>query len=376
MTPKLLITAVATLLFLLLGQARARVNLSAFDSGSASNSDDSGSASGSGDIDAGVVVVHVLEKYAPFATAYQVGTYSSQVGWSLAFSFKAYAASSQDSISCFQTRVRTSPLSSNSTPLGSQIWRCVTSRPSAAVKNVFCVPEVNSSTSMGLNVVSYSENASTNGSLARTNAVVPASTWTRPKMSFEALDVRQWQQFGDLALIMDVEIIRGTPSSPAPATSCYIKDGIQPENFNFKYPDDPFMQLCVRTTMRSAHEYWTNDDQEGYITDVQLIEIGCQDNATKTCPKNYSTSIYQLRGVKFKDNIAKLSLSKERCLVLCYLLSRLVVGGKPVPSGKFLKSIVIDESLPRPDRITVGYNKDNLEQWPAVQFTDDQINSW
>lgn len=187
------------LLFLLLSHTHAHVNSSASDSGSANDS---------GDVDTNVVVVHVLERYAPFATTYQAGAYSAQVGWSLDFSFKTHSPSSSTrGNSCFHVSSTSGEDdSSSSGQAESQVLKRVADRY-AELKNVFCgssdADKVGEEVS---NVVSYSEHYTTRASLVRPKPSAIDRFPFRQQFQFTALDMWEWQQLEDVVLVSQVAV--------------------------------------------------------------------------------------------------------------------------------------------------------------------------
>lgn len=184
---------------------------------------------------------------------------------------------------------------------------------------------------------------------------------------------------------MLVSYVRVQEESSGPLGLCEPHLKLQEENFQkgnvgeYMFP----RRLCVRTMARSAREYWIADDKQLYITGVKIYELDSVEKAKTACPTDYVPVVHDMLDFGYKYVVARMYLTEERLYVICYAKSMLTVdpngnrqGQQRVPSGNFLKTIMFELSFDPANRITLGYNKADLDLWPNTTFTDNQINVW
>lgn len=332
------------------------------------------------------LTVHVLETYSPFGTKYQVGNYSAPAEedsqttkWTLVLSFKALPMTSLNSF-CWEVVSAESGLNAP----GTQVWQRInTSEANStrrAQESVFCIPETNSTTFRAPIKVSYSDSptrAVSVVSLREPSKSVRHVGWSLPRIDFFPLEAKQWQPFVEFTLVKALLIIQNQAAFPA--DPCYDNRGkLRPGNFNANYPGDPRSVLCVTYAQVSTHDYWTQDNHNKYVTDIQLVEQkreGGGDPA-KACSNGFSPVFNQLLAIAGDERIAKLALSSQKYYVVCYATSQLVRDGERVSSKEFLQSIAFDERRPREDRVLTSYNIEGLERWQEVNVTEQQVNAW
>lgn len=331
--------------------------------------------------DTSVVTVHVLETNAPFATAYQIGTYKSRKGWSLIFSFKAHSPSSSTrGSSCFHVSSASGEDDSSSSDQAEfQVLKRVTDRY-AELKNVFCgSPDADKSVGEeASNVVSYSEHYTTRASLVRPKPSAIDRFPFRQQFQFTALDVWEWQQLEDVVLVSQVA---GQDIDSHNFGKCVTPLERQPDTF---WPANKYATakwLCVESVTRSAHEYWAmDDDKRSFVTDVKNIQFDLGKDVTKQCPPGYKPVIHGIvaPGPGQIDITMRLYVTAELFNVLCYKTSQLVdaVSGELLPSEKFLKQIKFNKSAELANAVNVEYNLKGLNLLPRATFTDAQVNAW
>lgn len=301
-------------------------------------------------------VVHVKERFAPFGTLFEVGSYHEVDDYALALSFKAYSIAPPHG-KCFQV----SPIGNQLTPIKLEP-RLPVPQPTA-----FCVKTT--LTDDAAHRLVYAERENPSGLVV----VQPEENgdfdpldqrgWTKNAIQLYTPKADHWKRFAPFTLVADFVILQANSSKVSLdelTQSCkqlgdgYDRDG---DGHSKDYKGAPLTIFCMRYVKRTIREI---DAASGsFLTDVQFLEMEPAKAWSAACPDSY---VRDRNSVTIPSKTKKswlIGVSTIKAYAVCLKWEKVVAGIAP---SHFVQRVWLDDSADMADKPKREWNpsKDTL----------------